>query len=97
MKTLFVTRHPAAVEWFAGKTTEDVKHVSHFDINMVNEYDRVIGTLPINIVADLCYMNVSYTHLSLSIPAEFRGQELTVSQMDEFNATLTEYEVKEVD
>jgi CRISPR-associated protein Csx16 len=89
--TYFVTRHPGAREWAA---TEGIKvdHViEHLDIDRITAGDTVIGTLPINLAADLCRRCATYLHLSLSLPPELRGRELTAEQMRELGARVERF------
>lgn len=51
----------------------------------------VIGTLPINIVAKINEMGVRYVHLSLSIPQDLRGVELTDDELNACQASLEEF------
>lgn len=88
MKKYFVTRHQGAIEWAERHGISGCEMVSHFDASSVNEEDIVIGTLPINIVADICKRGGEYYHLSLDLPAEARGKELSANDMDNFGARI---------
>ena len=56
--------------------------------------DVVIGTLPVHIVAEICARGGRYLHLTLDVPPQARGRELTADDMERFGARLEEYEVK---
>lgn len=86
MKTLFVSRHPGAVEWAARHGFSDVEVVPHLDIP--NDPIRVIGTLPVNLAAQVCAAGGEYHHLSMVVPPEWRGCELTADQMDAAGAQV---------
>jgi CRISPR-associated protein Csx16 len=92
MKTYFVSRHPGAIDWAAAQGIE-AELVTHFDPSIAMDGDVVIGSLPINLVAQVCAQGARYMHLSLVIPAEYRGKELTAELMDEFGAKLEWFDV----
>ncbi|MBS9779848.1 MAG: CRISPR-associated protein Csx16 [Moraxellaceae bacterium] len=97
MTTYLVTRHQGAIEWINYMGHAYDSHISHLhDINSLNKGDTLIGSLPINIVADLCERGVNYVHLSLRIPEELRGKELTVEQLANIDAKLERFEVKKL-
>ncbi len=91
MTTYFITRHQGAAQW-AEQQGFNINHVvSHFDTQTVQKGDRVLGTLPVNLAAEVCTREGEYFHLSLETPPEYRGKELTPKQMDEFGARLTRF------
>lgn len=51
----------------------------------------VIGSLPINLVAALCAMGAEYWHLSIHMPAQARGQELSAEDLVAYEAKLERY------
>lgn len=53
--------------------------------------DRVLGTLPVSEAARVCARGGRYLHLSIDIPAEARGRELSADDMQAFGAQLEEY------
>lgn len=91
MTTWLVTRHEGASTWMENQGFESVQLLCHLDTNIIAPGDRVIGTLPINIVAELRAIGARYFHLTLTIPPEWRGKELTAQQMDGFGACIEEY------
>lgn len=95
MITFFVTRHKGAVEW-ARREGIEAEHVEHLDVQAVRSGDRVLGTLPVSVAAEVCVRGARYFHLSLAAPLDARGRELTVEDMDAFGAVLEEYEVRRV-
>ena len=94
MTTYFITRHQGAAQW-AEQQGFTINHVvSHFDTQTVQQGDRVLGTLPVNLAAEVCARGGEYFHLSLETPPEYRGKELTPEQMGEFGARLTRFYVR---
>ena len=91
METLFVSRHPGAIEWARRRGIVVDQMIAQF----VPDGDAyiVIGTLPIHLVAQVCEAGGRYLHLEMTLPAEARGKDLTADQMDSFGATLREYRV----
>lgn len=103
MTVYFVTRHEGARFWInymsrQGRLPEPVdKIVEHLDLDMLRKGDLVMGTLPIGMAAELRRRGCRYRSLDLRVPAEFRGKELTATQMAAYGATLTEYRITEID
>jgi len=93
LTTYFVSRHVGAVDWLRQKGLSVDKVVAHLDPESAADGDLVLGTLPVNLAADVCERGCRYMHLSLEVPAERRGTELTAADMDLFGARLEEYVV----
>lgn len=89
-KTYFITRHQGAKDW-AARQGFDAEIISHFDTKIVEKGDIVLGTLPVNLIAEICERKGSYHHLVINIPAELRGVEMTADKMEELGATLEEF------
>jgi CRISPR-associated protein Csx16 len=70
------------------------RHTMHLDMGSIHPGDVVIGSLPVNLVAEVCARGATYRHLSLQIDAANRGQELSADELDDYDATLTTYEIK---
>lgn len=51
----------------------------------------LLGTLPINLVAELNTKGVRYFHLTLLLPPELRGREITQEIMKKLGAKMQEY------
>lgn len=49
---------------------------------------RIIGTLPVNLAAEVCEAGGEYWHLTLNVPPEARGRELTAEEMTKFGARV---------
>lgn len=91
MTTFFISRHPGARDWAAAEGIEVDAQLDHLDTSIIQPGDVVIGTLPINLVAEVCARSGRYLHLSLDLPANLRGQELAADDMRQCKARLEEY------
>ena len=90
-RTIFVTRHAGAREWAKrqGIIVDDV--AEHLDPECINPGDLVIGSLPVHLAAEICRRGGRYKHLSLEIPRDMRGQELSADDMEKYGARLEEF------
>ncbi len=95
-RTIFVTRHAGAREWAERQGIIVDEMVEHLDPEIINPGDLVIGTLPVHLVAEICRRGGRYKHLSMNIPPEHRGRELSADDMEKFGATLQEFQVTPV-
>lgn len=93
MTTFFVSRHPGASAWAARQRLAVDLLVAHLDVAEVKPGDVVVGTLPVNLAAEVCARGARYFNLSLSLPQAARGRELTAHELDAFGARLEEYAV----
>jgi CRISPR-associated protein Csx16 len=92
-----VTRHPGALDWLRSQFSEPTVHLMHVDtLATLNPGDCVVGTLPIDKVAQLIAMRIRYFHLCIDVPASLRGKELTTEQLQALHACLREYVATEV-
>jgi CRISPR-associated protein Csx16 len=96
MTIWFVTRHRGAVDWAARQGIAVDRMVDHLDVAKVRPGDQVLGTLPVNLAAEVCAKDARYLHLALEIPAEARGRELTPEEMEAYGARLVPYRVERV-
>ena len=94
MTTYLITRHSGARQWAAQEGLAVDRQSEHLDVNTVQPGDTVIGTLPINLAAEVCHRGGRYLHLTLTLTPELRGKELTASQMRDCDAHLSEYQIK---
>ena len=90
-RVLFVTRHKGAVEW-ARRQGIEAETVAHLDPEEIRPGDTVIGTLPVHLVAEICQRGARYLHLTLDLPREARGRELSADDLEAFGARLQEFE-----
>lgn len=96
MTTWLVTRHKGAEEWasMAGVCPDAGCVVGCLEPQRVAAGDLVVGTLPINIAAEIVAKGARYLHLSLNVPPEARGQELSPDDMRKYGACLEEYDIR---
>lgn len=88
MTTWFITRHPGAIDWARAQQLQVDHFVDHLDPARVRAGDTVMGSLPVHLAADICERGARYLHLSVDLPAECRGRELSVDELRQFNARL---------
>ena len=93
MTTLFVSRHPGAREWAAKEGVAVDAVIAHLDPDTVQPGDVVVGTLPIHLAARVCARGGRYLHLSLELPPEWRGRELSAADLRRCGARLEGYRV----
>jgi CRISPR-associated protein Csx16 len=90
----FVSRHPGALEWMQRNGMPFDRHVAHLDPNEVKAGDKVIGSLPVNLAADICARGAEYWHLSLRLDSADRGRELSADELQDYSATLECFEIR---
>ena len=95
MTTCFVTRNQGALDWAQGQGINAVP-LAHLDPAAIRAGDIVIGTLPVHLAAEICAKGAHYRHLTMDIPANARGRELTADEMIRFDASLRPYQIKEL-
>jgi len=93
MTTYFVTRHTGAKQWAIEKGIDVDFLVEHLNIENIQAGDTVLGSLPVNLVAELNANGARYFHLSLPLSAALRGKEISAELMRELGAKLEEYSV----
>ena len=94
VRRFFVSRHPGAIEWARQYPwAVRARFVPHLEIEDIRAGDVVIGTLPVNLAAEVCARGARYLHLSISLTAGQRGTELTARELDAADACLVPYEV----
>ena len=93
--TLFVSRHQPTRDWATTHVpelvakAEFVDHLSPQRLAALTPHDIVIGTLPVNLIAEVNERGARYLHLTLDLPSEARGiQNLTQEEMERYNARL---------
>lgn len=90
----FVSRHPGAVEWAARRGLTVDRRITHLETGGVKPGDTVIGTLPVNLAAEVCRRGARYLNLSLDLPESARGRELTADELERFGARLEPFLVE---
>ncbi|WP_374617059.1 CRISPR-associated protein Csx16 [Thauera aminoaromatica] len=96
MTTWFVTRHPGAIEWARRRGLHIDRKISHLTLEEISPGDTVIGILPVHLAAQVCARGAHYLNLSLDLPAEARGRELSADELDACGARLEAYAITPV-
>jgi CRISPR-associated protein Csx16 len=96
MTTYFVTRHPGAIEWAARRGLKVDRQLDHLDVETIQPGDKVIGILPVNLAAEVCARGGRFFNLSLTVPPEARGRELSADELEQYGARIEEYRVEHV-
>jgi CRISPR-associated protein Csx16 len=91
MIVYFITRHPGAVAWGHEEGIEVTQLIDHLDVELIQPSDTVVGTLPVNLAAEVCARGGRYLHLSLNLPPERRGRELSAEDMRRYGARVEEF------
>jgi CRISPR-associated protein Csx16 len=94
MTTLFITRHPGAIEWAARRGLHIDRQIAHLDPATIQPGDVVIGILPVNLAAEVCARGGQFFNLSLDLPPDARGRELTADELERYGARLEKYSVE---
>ena len=92
MTTYFISRHAGAIAWAESEGFHVDQQLQHLDVEQIQAGDQVLGTLPVNLIAQVNARGARYFHLTLELPASLRGQELTADLMREHGARLEEYQ-----
>ncbi len=93
MSVYFVSRHPGAKDWAAEEGIAVDQVIDHLEIDRIDPGDIVIGSLPVNLAAEVCARGGRYLHLSLELPFELRGKELSAADMRACGAKVEEFRV----
>ncbi|UZR29632.1 CRISPR-associated protein Csx16 [Methylococcus mesophilus] len=96
MTTFLVTRHLGARVWAEQEGIRVDRLADHLDPAEVEPGDTVLGTLPVNLAAEVCARGGRYLHLSLALPGEWRGRELSADDLRRFGARLEQFEVRAI-
>ena len=88
MDTVIVTRHPALLQYLheLGVVAEGTPILSHATADDVR-CKHVYGVLPMRLAAEAAAL----TEVSMNVPAEWRGTELSLEQIKACGPTLTTY------
>ena len=96
MTTWFISRHPGAWQWAQKHGVKADRQITHLAIDDIQRGDTIIGSLPVNIAAQACKKGARYIHLTLDLPAEMRGRELTAEQLEQYGAMLQAYHIEKI-
>ncbi len=91
MSTYFISRHAGAVAWAETEGFIVDQQLAHLEPSVIQSGDIIIGNLPINLIAAVNARGGRYFHLTLTVPMELRGKELSAEAMREYGARLEEY------
>lgn len=94
MTTWFVSRHPGAIEWARRKGIVFDHTIAHINGADIKPGDTVMGSLPVNLAAEVCGIGARYLHLSLKLPSNLRGRELSVEQLEALGAQLEAFDIR---
>lgn len=86
-----ITRHPALVEYLREQGIEG-EVISHASPETVKGQD-VVGVLPLSLS---CLCN-SFKEVSMVIPAELRGKELSLDDIKACHPVITSYKIIKLD
>jgi len=96
MTIYFVTRHPGALYWAKKHGIAFNQHCEHLDVADIKSGDKVIGSLPINLAAKVCVRGAEYWNLSIELPKEQRGKELSAEVLEQLSASIEEYKIEKM-
>ena len=88
MTTFFVSRHAGAIDWAKRAGIPFDAQVPHLDPASIRPNDTVIGTLPVQSVAQVCAQGARYLHLTFDMPSDKRGSELSADDLTTLGARL---------
>ena len=94
MTTWFVSRHPGAIEWARRRGLSFDRHVAQLDPESVAAGDRVLGSLPVNHAARVCERGARFFGISIQLPLQARGCELSADDLERYGAKLEGFEVR---
>ena len=97
MTVWFVSRHAGAQQWAKRRAIDVDRYAEHLDPEHIETGDIVLGTLPLQIAARVIERGGEFYLLSMALPKEWRGKELSVEQIEALGAKLERFEVKRVE
>jgi len=90
----FVSRHPGALDWARQSGITFDRHVTHLDTAKVGAGDTVIGSLPVNLAAEVCARGAEYRNLSLRVTERDRGRDLSAKELQDYDAIVERYDIR---
>ena len=92
-KVIAVTRHNSTPAWLLKKGIEVDEVIPHLDVSAVSKGDFVVGNLPVQMAYDVIKKGATYCNLSLDMPFELRGKELTLEEIERCEPKLEIFDV----
>ena len=93
MTTYFVSRHRGAIDWARDRALAVDVWMTHIDAACVAAGDVVAGTLPVHIAAAICDRGATYLHLTVDLPRQDRGRELSAGDLQQAGARLEPFTI----
>lgn len=94
MRVAIVSRHKSTID-FVKAMFRDVTVLEHVnDIEELKDFDLIVGNLPLPMVAEIKRMGKRFVMVSLNIPKELRGKELTLEELHKFAELIEVEELK---
>ena len=91
MEKILITRHEALVEFLQKQGLKFDMVVSHADAETVNGKD-VYGVLPLHLAA----LANTITSVDMNLPAEMRGKELSLEDVERYFVGFATYKVSKI-
>lgn len=88
---ILVTRHPALVEYFSNIGITFDKVITHATAEDVTGND-VYGVLPLHLAS----LANTVTTVDMDLPAEMRGKELSLTDIETYFTGMSTYKVKKI-
>ncbi len=93
MTTYFISRHAGARDWAAQEGIAVDRIAEHLVTDDIAAGDVVIGSLPVNLAAEICQRGARYFHLTIDLSLARRGIELDADAMRACGARIEEFRV----
>lgn len=94
MTTWFISRHQGAIEWIKQQNIAIDRFETHLNVADIQQGDKVIGTLPIHLAAEICAVGAEFYFLAVNVKPEQRGTELTATELTQQDCTLQPFWVE---
>lgn len=88
---ILVTRHPALVEYFSNMGITFDKVITHATAEDVTGND-VYGVLPLHLAS----LANTVATVDMDLPAEMRGKELSLTDIETYFTGMSTYQVKKI-
>lgn len=92
-----VSRHPGALAWLLAEIgSVPTTVLTHLDDVSFTNQDTVCGVLPLHWAARVCAAGARLFVLTVAVPRDLRGRELSAEQLQTLGARLIQYQVRAV-